>query len=151
MASSFGAASTTSMNNAGGSVATTSSSSLTSYSPISTLERQYNMGQRLMVFVSANAACCLEGGVESIIKLKGDQTGSLLSSDTVATPASFEETTDDDENGRILFPEEERKKTLGHEMQSQTNDSQGVDDAPDFSLSLALPNGQELGPASKIP
>ena len=96
MASSFGAASTTSMNNAGGSVATTSSSSLTSYSPISTLERQYNMGQRLMVFVSANAACCLEGGVESIIKLKGDQTGSLLSSDTVATPASFEETTDDD-------------------------------------------------------
>ena len=54
-----------------GSIPTTSSSSLASYSAISTLERQHAapLGQRLMLFVQANAACCLEGGVESILKL----------------------------------------------------------------------------------
>ncbi|KAL3921233.1 MAG: hypothetical protein SGILL_002853, partial [Bacillariaceae sp.] len=38
--------------------------------PISTLERQYAfpLGQRLVMGIQANAACCLEGGVEAILK-----------------------------------------------------------------------------------
>jgi hypothetical protein len=56
-----------------------SSSSFSSSSvgnPISTLEKQYAfpLGQRLVIGVQANAACCLEGGVETILKqLKGRQ------------------------------------------------------------------------------
>ncbi|KAG7367553.1 hypothetical protein IV203_030224 [Nitzschia inconspicua] len=46
--------------------------------PISTLEKQYAfpLGQRLVLGVQVNAACCLEGGVETILKqLKGQQQG----------------------------------------------------------------------------
>jgi hypothetical protein len=94
-----------SSNNAGSGVATTSSSSLNSYSPISSLERQYNMGQRIMLFVNANAQCCLEGGVESILKVKGDQATTLSSSSSSgnrmtggssSATAEFDETADDD-------------------------------------------------------
>jgi hypothetical protein len=43
-----------------------------SYSPISTLERQYAppVGQRLYIFVQANANACLLGGVESVLKIR---------------------------------------------------------------------------------
>lgn len=42
------------------------------YSPISTMERQYDvpLGQRLLLFVRTNANCCLQGGVETILKLQ---------------------------------------------------------------------------------
>lgn len=86
------------------SIPTTSSSSLnSSYSPISTLERQYAgpLGQRLILGVQANAACCLEGGVESILKQLRQQGGggggggAMLSSETM-TGATFDESKDDD-------------------------------------------------------
>jgi hypothetical protein len=44
-------------------------SGLSTYSPISTLERQYTgAGQRVCLFVKTNANCCLTGGVEGILK-----------------------------------------------------------------------------------
>lgn len=81
---------------AGGRVVTASSSSFNAFSPISTLERQYEgpLGQRLILGVEVNAACCLEGGVESILRLKGS-TGPL-SSETAATTANFDESKDDE-------------------------------------------------------
>ena len=75
-----------------GSVATTSSSSLNSYSPISTLEHQYDrpVGERMLIFVGTNPQCCLEGGVESILKLSG-RTDVLASAES-----TFEESAEDD-------------------------------------------------------
>jgi hypothetical protein len=86
-------------------VSTTSSSSLNSYSPISTLERQYAppLGQRLVIGVQANAACCLAGGVEAILKLKGN-TDTLSNED--APVASFEESNDDDFDAFAFLQEE---------------------------------------------
>lgn len=77
-----------------GQIPTTSSSSLNSYSAISNLERQYAspLGQRLILGVQVNAACCLEGGVEAILKLKNNLAGPL-SSETA--PTNFEEGDDD--------------------------------------------------------
>lgn len=65
-------------------IQTTSSSSLNAISPISTLEDQYMppLGQRILIAVQANAACCLEGGVESILRMKGK--GTNLSSEATA-------------------------------------------------------------------
>ena len=67
--------SSTSFTGGGGVIETTSSSSLSTNTtgpanPISTLEKQYAfpLGQRLVLGVQANAACCLEGGVEGILK-----------------------------------------------------------------------------------
>lgn len=56
-----------------GQLETTSNASLNSLSPISTLEKQSSppLGQRLILGIQVNAACCLEGGVEAILKLKG--------------------------------------------------------------------------------
>lgn len=78
-------------------VETASSASLNTYSPISTLERQNAapLGQRLILAIQANAACWLEGGVESILKLKGTQ-GNLSSEVATNPPVSFEESKDDD-------------------------------------------------------
>jgi hypothetical protein len=82
-------------------IQTTSSSSLNSYSPIATLERQYAgpLGQRLIIGVQANAACFLEGGVESILKLKGN-SNALSSEGMVTSPdepnARFDESKDDE-------------------------------------------------------
>mmetsp|Transcript_100735 Transcript_100735/g.197699 ORF Transcript_100735/g.197699 Transcript_100735/m.197699 type:complete len:1133 (-) Transcript_100735:708-4106(-) len=77
-------------------IMTTSSSSLNSYSAVSTLERQClgPLGQRLIVGVQANAACCLEGGVEAIIKLRGNSSD--VSSEAATIQSSFEESKDDD-------------------------------------------------------
>ena len=50
---------------------TLSASSLSSYSPISTLEQQYgSSGDRILLFVRTNGNCCLPGGVEALLKLR---------------------------------------------------------------------------------
>lgn len=79
----------------GGHIVTTSSASLNVFSPISNLERQYAgpLGQRLIIGVQANAACCLEGGVEAILKLKGGS--GPLSTETVSA-SNFDEAKEDE-------------------------------------------------------
>jgi hypothetical protein len=76
-----------------GSIESTSSAHLNAYSPISTLERQADapLGQRLIIGLQANSHCCLEGGVESILKLK---TADNLSTEAIQ-PVTFEESPDD--------------------------------------------------------
>jgi hypothetical protein len=107
-----------------GSIPTTSSSSLAQYSSISTLERQHAppLGQRLMLFVEANAACCLEGGVESILKLKhgngngngnGNGTDHLSSGAVAAEPQLFEEDPQDDFDAFAFLQEQEKEQEGG--------------------------------------
>ncbi len=81
---------------ANSSILTTSSSSLNSFSPISSLERQYvgPLGQRLILGVQANAACCLQGGVETILKFRG--SSNELTSESAATEPVFDESKEDD-------------------------------------------------------
>eukprot|EP00934_Nitzschia_sp_Nitz4_P003472 Nitzschia sp. Nitz4//scaffold6_size259037//75745//79502//NITZ4_001058-RA/size259037-processed-gene-0.254-mRNA-1//-1//CDS//3329556845//3462//frame0 len=80
-----------------GSIPTTSSNSLNSYSPIATLERQYQapVGQRLVIGVQANSCCALDGGVESILRLRGN-AGALSSEQGAQPEPSFDETKEDD-------------------------------------------------------
>lgn len=67
-------------------------SGISSYSPISTLEQQYAepVGQRLLLFLKANANCCLAGGVETYLKLqKGNKSlGSSSSNEAYLDRAS---------------------------------------------------------------
>lgn len=93
------------------SIMTTSSSSLHRYSAVSTLERQYvgPLGQRLILGVQANAACCLEGGVEAILKLRGNS--SEVSSETASAQSNFEESKDDDFDAFGFLQESEATST----------------------------------------
>ena len=61
-----------------------------SYSPISTLERQYAppVGQRLYIFVQANANACLLGGVESVLKMRQSKNHSSNSSNHASSPSN---------------------------------------------------------------
>ena len=102
------------------SVETTSSSSLNSFSSISNLERQYAspLGQRLLIGLQVNAACCLEGGVEAILKLKGktdplSNEAAVAPTAAAAAAASFEETAGDDFDAFAFLNESEANKTDG--------------------------------------
>ena len=67
------------------------------YSAICDLDRQYQapIGQRLMIFVRANANCCLQGGVETILKLqksKGLTKMAVSSSSSSPVPSTHSST-----------------------------------------------------------
>lgn len=96
-----------------GSIETISSNSFSNTAagnPISTLEKQYAfpLGQRLVLGVQANAACCLEGGIETILKrLKAGHGATQAISPSVqqpqqyagSTPPSNQESTKKETNG----------------------------------------------------
>ena len=56
-------------------------SGISSYSPLSTLARQYE-GHCLLLFVKASSSCCLEGGVEYILKNKKASLSTTTAEDT---------------------------------------------------------------------
>jgi hypothetical protein len=93
-----------------GFVETTSSASLNDFSPISTLERQgaAPLGQRLIIGLQANSACWLEGGVESILKLK---QGDNLSIESAQPASNFEENVEDDFDAFAFLHENGEKKS----------------------------------------
>lgn len=99
------------------SIETTSSASLNAFSSISDLKRQYEapLGQRLLIGVQANGACWLEGGVESILKLKGKTD--KLSSETA--PPTFDDTPEDDFDA-FAFLNENGNSDKATEIQSGT-------------------------------
>ena len=109
------------MGSFGGHIVTTSSASLNAFSPISNLERQYEgpLGQRVILGVQVNAACCLEGGVEAILKLKG--TNGPLSTETAPTP-NFDESKEDDFDAFGFLQESESNANAATQAEtSRTN------------------------------
>lgn len=97
----------------------TSSTGVNSFSPISTLERQglQPWGQRLVVAVQANSACCVEGGVESILRLK---QGDTLSTQSASPASKFEENPSDDFDAFAFLHEGGEKK--GKDESAVAND-----------------------------
>ena len=59
-----------------------SSSGMSQWSPLSTLERQYQT-QQLLLFVKTNANCCIAGGVEYILKQQKTSSSSNRTSTKV--------------------------------------------------------------------
>jgi len=106
-----------------GSSSNTYSSSLSLYSPISTLERQYAGEQRLLLFLRTNANCCLPGGVESLLKLQHKSTASISPIATTSTTSTHSSTpsaddpfaflNDDTSNGTTTAPPLPEKKKMG--------------------------------------
>eukprot|EP00980_Cylindrotheca_fusiformis_P017657 scaffold5529_cov117-Cylindrotheca_fusiformis.AAC.34 len=109
-----------------GVVETTSSASLNDFSPISTLERQGAgpLGQRLVIGLQANASCWLEGGVESILKLK---RGDNLSTESAKHPAlNFEENSEDDFDAFAFLQESGEKSSGAQEVDGHGKRKQGI-------------------------
>lgn len=97
--------------------APSSSISLASYSPISSLERQYAAGPRLLVFIRTNGNCCLQGGVEALLKMQQksgqgaaiSRTATLLANtDNSEDPFAFLSCSSDTTS---TLPVETKKKT----------------------------------------